>query len=1287
MANTNLENRAQAVFQGLLDLGPDRRPTALDLLCDGDPALRAQVLILLDAQRDAGGILDTPILLGQVDSPIDASPERRGPPSGDADAPPRGPDPLVGCRIGRYEILRPLGAGAMGAVYEARQEQPQRCVAIKLIRPDADSHAVQRRFAREAHVLGQLRHSGIAQIYEAGVAPILPANGGPDDSFVHEIPGLPVPFLAMELIHGRPIDRYVREQGLDLRERLRLIAVLCDAVGWAHARGIIHRDLKPANILVDEHGQPKVLDFGVARLTGGDAPATLQTEAGQIVGTLAYMSPEQVDARPGVVDARSDVYSLGVLLYELVGGSPPYRLAEQSLPEAARIIRDEEPTRLGSLDSRFRGDIEIIVGRALEKDRDRRYSSASELGADLRRYLADEPIVARPASVLYQIRKFARRNRALAAGTVGTIAALLAGVVAATHFAIGEMDQRRVAEARSAEAERIAYNASIAAAIAAYSDGDLTLAQRNVHAAPAALRGWEWEHLNWASRPVVSRLENPEPVAFLTLSRDGSLLAATGIDNTVTIWEVALPASRAAVPPEAALGRIRSQLRVSGSIAPLKSRISPDNRRMLMIEAGFGVSLWDLETGTRLWSEHASSGDFSADGTLVVVPAGRDGVARLHDAATGEFRRELVGRRTGAADLSAAFHSDGKRLRIDSIIYDIESGNQIADIGQPYSIALDPDWSRLVRTFPDFKIEALPERSVLVNASWTEPWRPEWQFWAPDGKAIFLVGPTGLTRVVDTTLSLAGVLRLPPHRGPALKMSWLFSWNSEWIELRELFGSGVYHLPHPPRFVTVSAALSRDCRRIAVGDWGHIRMHDAETGEVLWCTTSDRSMHSAIAFSPDGRRLAVGNTARTFILADAETGFEIGRAPIEFTPRAIAWLPAGSSGEADSRVVIAGSGGAIQLYDADRLADPPRTIGRHLGPVNALAVSPGGRLLASGSGNGVALPEVGPNSSPVIDDTVRIWDRRSWNCMHVVECTGAVSALAFSPDGATLAVATTGGGVAFLDATTGAETATWKGIGGVRGLAYNPGGDRVAAFAGSNARVWDVDDRSEVAAIPIPKGGMISAAFTPDGASLIGTGRSTLVVRLDTRPGKTDPRAWFYLNWAQERVARHQRALNAEIERSLQDDSALPDPVREAALRTIHATGNHLGYLVSDGILNIRGRHQNGPAAIARALRRFECARTLTPEDAGVAFLHGVALYYAGEFAAARQAAHESIELAQRAARAPNAGPVALISLCEARLNNLEQSRAAQMELCEITPDPDLSLEARELIELALNAD
>ncbi len=1286
MTNTDLENRAQAVFQDLLDLGPDLRRAALDSRCDGDEALRSRVETLLAAHR-GGGILDMPILLGEVDAPIDGASERTGPGARDADAPPHGPDPLVGCRIGRYEILRALGAGAMGAVYEARQEQPQRCVAIKLIRPDGDSHELQRRFTREAHALGQLRHPGIAQIYEAGVAPIVRERGGLDDSRVHELPGLPIPFLAMELIHGRPIDRYVSEQRLELRERLRLFAALCDAVGWAHSRGIVHRDLKPANILVDDQEQPKVLDFGVARLTEGDSPATLQTEAGQLVGTLAYMSPEQVEARPGAVDARSDVYSLGVLLYELVGGSPPYRLSEQPLPEAARIIRDEEPTRLGSLDSRFRGDIEIIVGRALEKDRDRRYSSASELGADLRRYLADEPIVARPASVLYQIRKFARRNRALAAGTIGTIAALLVGVVAATHFALGELHQRRVAEAKSAEAERIAYNASIAAAIAAYADGDLTLAQRNVHSAPAALRGWEWDHLNWASRPVVSTLQNPVPVAFLTLSRDGSLLAATGIDNSVTIWELSIPASRAAVSPGTALGRIRNQFRVSGSIAPFKSRISPDNRRMLMIETGVGVSLWELQTGTRLWTHRAWSGDFSADGTQVVVPAGRDGVARLLDAATGEFRRELVGRRTGGTDHSAAFHPDGKRLRIDSLIFDVETGKQIADIGQPYSIALDPDWSRLVRTVPDFKIEALPDRKVLADASWTESWRPERHIWGLDGKAIFLAGPTGLTRVVDTSLSLAGVLRLPPEFCPTPKMSWLFSWDGESIELRDLFASGVYHLPHPPRFVAVSAALSRDCRRIAVGDWGHIRTHDAESGEVIWCVTSDRSMHSAIAFSHDGRRLATANTAKTLILSDAETGLEFGRAPIGFAPRAITWLPAGTSGAAASRIVIAGSGGAIHLFDADRPADPPRVIGRHLGPVNALVVSPDGRLLASASGNGVSLPEIGDHSSPVIDNTVRIWDTRSWNCLHVVECAGAVSALAFSPDGATLAVAATGSGVAFLDVTTGAETAAWKGIGGVRGLAYNPIGDRLAALAGASARVWDVGRRAQVAAIPIPNGGMITAAFTPDGTSLIGSGRSTLVVRLDTGPGNVDPRAWFFLNWAHNRVARHRRALNADIELSLREDPVLPDAVREAALRTIHGTGDHLGYLVSDGILNIRGRHQHGAAAIARALPRFECARTLTPEDAGIAFLHGVALYYAGEFAAARQAAHESLELARRSARTPGAGPFALLSLCEARLNNLERSRAAQLELCEIPPDADLSLEERELIDLALNAE
>ena len=205
---------------------------------------------------------------------------------------------------------------------------------------------------------------------------------------------------------------------------------MCDAVQHAHDKGVIHRDLKPGNILVDESGQPKVLDFGVAHVTAADVLTTSsQTRTGQLLGTLNYMSPEQLAAHPSGLDGRSDVYTLGVILFELLAHRLPYHLDQLPVHEVARVIEQQEPSRLGSIDKLYRGDVEIIVAKALEKDKTRRYASAGDLASDIRRYLRGEAILARPASALYQIRKFARRHRALVAGVSGIFAALVVGTV------------------------------------------------------------------------------------------------------------------------------------------------------------------------------------------------------------------------------------------------------------------------------------------------------------------------------------------------------------------------------------------------------------------------------------------------------------------------------------------------------------------------------------------------------------------------------------------------------------------------------------------------------------------------------------------------------------------------------------------------------------------------------------------------------------------------------------------------------------------------------------------
>jgi serine/threonine protein kinase/tetratricopeptide (TPR) repeat protein len=322
--------------------------------------------------------------------------------------------------FGAYRIVRVLGEGGMGTVYEAEQDQPRRRVALKVIKPGMAGPELLRRFDLEAQALGRLQHPGIAQIYEAGTA---------------ETAFGPQPYFAMEYIEGQELPDYIKKFNPNMRARLKLVAHVCEAVHHAHQRGLIHRDLKPRNILVTERGQPKILDFGVARATDSDTQATRQTDVGQLIGTLAYMSPEQVLADPLELDIRSDVYALGIILYETLTGQLPYNV-NKKLHEAVQVIRDEEPAKLSSINRVYRGDVETIVAKALEKDKLRRYASAADLAADIWRYLDDQPIVARPASTSYQLQKFARRHKALVAGVAAVFVVLVAGVTVSTYQAV-----------------------------------------------------------------------------------------------------------------------------------------------------------------------------------------------------------------------------------------------------------------------------------------------------------------------------------------------------------------------------------------------------------------------------------------------------------------------------------------------------------------------------------------------------------------------------------------------------------------------------------------------------------------------------------------------------------------------------------------------------------------------------------------------------------------------------------------------------------------------------------
>lgn len=369
----------------------------------------------------------------------------------------------------------------MGAVYEAEQDSPRRRVALKTVRRGVVTPSLLRRFRYETEVLGRLQHPGIGQIFEAGT---FDAGEGTQ------------PFFAMEFLDGPSLVEYSRSEQLEIDERLKLFADVCDAVHHAHQKGVIHRDLKPDNILVVD-GTPKILDFGVARAADSDIHSTtVHTGDGQIVGTLPYMSPEQVSGKVDALDTQCDIYSLGVVLFELLANRLPFELDGVSFPDAIRTICEDEPPRLGSIDGTLRGDVETIVRKALSKEKHLRYPSAAALASDIQRHLAHEPIAARPPSTLYQLRKFARRNTALVAGVAIAFLALVVALVLTVRIGIREAEQREIASRAAEMAVHRANRANLRAALVGIEVNRFETAERYLAEIAPEHRDWEWYHIH-----------------------------------------------------------------------------------------------------------------------------------------------------------------------------------------------------------------------------------------------------------------------------------------------------------------------------------------------------------------------------------------------------------------------------------------------------------------------------------------------------------------------------------------------------------------------------------------------------------------------------------------------------------------------------------------------------------------------------------------------------------------------------------------------------------------------
>jgi WD40 repeat protein/tRNA A-37 threonylcarbamoyl transferase component Bud32 len=596
--------RVQELFEEAVACAPADR--AALLARETDPALRAEVESLLAHDAEApGDFMRTPDEVRFVTPPDEI-------------------DPLIGQSIGRCKVERLIAKGGMGAVYLGRQERPSRHVAIKVLKSGIISRAAARRFEYEAQILADLRHTNIAHVYDAGTQEI----GGPG--------GARLPYFVMEYVpEACGVTAFAETTALSVRQRLQLFATVCDAVQYGHEAGVVHRDLKPSNILVDASGQVKIIDFGVARSTDSDlAATTMGTDVRQIVGTLQYMSPEQSRGEMALVGFRSDVYSLGIVLYELLCGYPPYDLGTTSLPEATRRICEDLPPRPSTVRTELRGDIEVVVLKALEKDREQRYASVAEFAADIRRVLNNELITARRPSLGYLAKKYVTKHKWQAlAGAIGVLLALTAIVLALTA--------RSAAEARRERhrADVLAYGAAMNAAEAALLANDVARAKSLLDSNRGG-RNWEWRHLMLRCQQIDGLISVGTGVTRLAVNQQRGWVAAAGIESpTLSVYNVATGALVFAIHP-VARGADCATFSPDGSMLAFASAVSE------VQEAQRAIELWDVKQEKspirHTWWQARSEGGIQdlafewIDGRSIIASCSGDPTIYIWDLADAE---------------------------------------------------------------------------------------------------------------------------------------------------------------------------------------------------------------------------------------------------------------------------------------------------------------------------------------------------------------------------------------------------------------------------------------------------------------------------------------------------------------------------------------------------------------------------------------------------------------------------------------------------------------------------
>ncbi|HWX22821.1 MAG TPA: WD40 repeat domain-containing serine/threonine-protein kinase [Candidatus Binatia bacterium] len=1009
-------DREAAVFSAARRVPAGQRAAYLDQACAGDAGLRQRVEELIRANEEAGGFLQ------------ELAPEAQQPP--DAAVPPSPGATLrrtiagsekAGDRIGRYKLLEPIGEGGCGIVYLAEQAEPiRRKVALKVIKLGMDTESVIARFEAERQALALMDHPNIAKVLDAGAT-----DAGR-------------PYFVMELVRGVKITDFCDQNNLCTRERLELFTQICRAIQHAHQKGIIHRDIKPSNILVavnDGVAVPMVIDFGIAKATQGRlTDQTLFTAFEQFLGTPAYMSPEQAVMTNLDIDTRSDIYSLGVLLYELLTSKTPFEgkeLLAAGLDEMRRTIREKEParpsTRLSTMQAEdataaakhrqtdapilihtLRGDLDWIVMKALEKDRARRYETANGLAMDIQRHLNDEPVVARPPTRLYLFRKLVRRNKFVFAGGAVVTVSLLLGLGAATVAVFRvQRDNQQIRQAKDDATEKLLAS-YLAEARALRSSGragqrfdSLDAVRRAAAIRPdPAVRNEAIASLAVSdvrlSRQTTNQWRDPEALARVDFKLERYAIGEA--NGNISIHAVAEDRTLGVLPaPGFALQAIRG--------------FSPNSRflkaRYWREPEGENDWVWDLERRVPVLKALPGNlaADFSSDSRFF-TKCNPDLTLSLYDLGSGKETRRLPGGRQitilmlSPADTWLACSSD-----LDSTIEirDVESGQTIAAWPCPApvdAIAWSPEGKRLAT--------ACNEHRIYI-----------WD--AETGKKLAQLDGTG-QRIMNVAFNHAGNLLASssfegqyrfwdPDTGRQIASypgaSWYFQFS---LDDRYLEG-----WQEVSRFGLLEVASSRECRLLSAQDVGEV-----------WSDTQ---------FSADGRMLAAATGDRMRFL-DVFSGKEIASFPLPVCDTQI-FHPDGRS-----LIVIDRSGG-VRLRSLERTGDPARYAYRLGKPrrfydvqeLRKAALSLDGRHLAvthRSEGESFIFDLQDPSAKPVIlkphpwvdyiaispdgrwaatgswlNPLVMIWDARSGGDPVCTLQMPARTTVAFSPDGRWLATSTT----------------------------------------------------------------------------------------------------------------------------------------------------------------------------------------------------------------------------------------------------------------------------------------